>query len=145
MADIDITSANSTLIITVSALANASVAMEGYAVDNAWALDDAETAVAQVGVDAKMTAGWVPRLNPLTLSFAPNSPSVATLSAIITAQDANMTIYTLQGVLSCPSIGKSWTLSNGVLTRGKMIPDGSRILGPQSFQLTFESARPAVL
>ena len=145
MADIDITSANSTLIITVSALAIASVAMEGYAVDNAWALDDAETAVAQVGVDAKMTAGWVPRLNPLTLSFAPNSPSVATLSAIITAQDTNMTIYTLQGVLSCPPVSKSWTLSNGVLTRGKIIPDGSRILGPQSFQLTFESARPAVL
>ena len=145
MADIDITSANSTLIITVSALAIASVAMEGYAVDNAWALDDAETAVAQVGVDAKMTAGWVPRLTPLTLSFAPNSPSVATLSAIITAQDTNMTIYTLQGVLSCPSVSKSWTLSNGVLTRGKIIPDGSRILGPQSFQLTFESARPAVL
>ena len=145
MADIDIPSANSPLIITVSALAIASVAMEGYAVDNAWALDDAETAVAQVGVDAKMTAGWVPRLNPLTLSFAPNSPSVATLSAIITAQDTNMTIYTLQGVLSCPSVSKSWTLSNGVLTRGKIIPDGSRILGPQSFQLTFESARPAVL
>lgn len=145
MADIDITSANSTLIITVSALAIASVAMEGYAVDNAWALDDAETAVAQVGIDGKMTAGWVPRLNPLTLSFAPNSPSVATLSTIINAQDTQMTIYTLQGVLSCPSVGKSWTLSNGVLTRAKMIPDGSRILGPQSFQMTFESVRPAVL
>lgn len=145
MADIDITSANSTLIITVSALAIASVAMEGYAVDNAWTLDDAETAVAQVGVDGKMTAGWVPRLNPLTLSFAPNSPSVATLSTIINAQDTQKTIYTLQGVLSCPSVGKSWTLSNGVLTRGKMIPDGSRILGPQSFQMTFEAVRPAVL
>lgn len=145
MADIDITSANSTLIITVSALAIASVTMEGYAVDNAWALDDAETAVAQVGVDGKMTAGWVPRLNPLTLSFAPNSPSVTTLSTIITAQDTDRTIYALQGVLSCPAIGKSWTLSNGVLTRGKMIPDGSRVLSPQSFQMTFESARPAVL
>ena len=145
MADIDITSANSTLIITVSALAIASVAMEGYAVDNAWALDDAEMAVAQVGVDAKMTAGWVPRLNALTLSFAPNSPSIATLLAVVTAQDTDRTIYTLQGVLTCPSIKKSWTLSNGVITRAKVIPDGSRILGAQSMQITFESARPAVI
>lgn len=145
MADIDITSANSTLVITVSDLAIASVAMEGYAVDNAWALDEAETAVAQVGVDGKMTAGWVPRLNPLTLSFAPNSSSITTLTTIMTAQDTNMTIYTLQGVLSCPSIDKSWTLSNGVLTRAKVMPDGSRILAAQSFQITFESAKPAVV
>lgn len=145
MANIDITSANSTLVITVSALAIASVAMEGYAVDNAWALDEVETAVAQVGVDAKMTAGWVPRLNPLTLSFAPNSPSIAVLSSIINSQDTMQTIYTLQGVLTCPSINKAWTLSNGVLTRGKVIPDGARILGAQSFQLTFESVRPAVI
>ena len=145
MADIDITSANSTLIVTVSALAIASVAMEGYAVDNAWALDEVETAVAQMGIDGKMTAGWVPRLNPLSLSFAPNSPSIASLSAIVNAQDVNRTIYTVQAVLSCPSIGKSWTLSNGVVTRGKILPDGTRVLGPQSFQITFESAKPAVL
>lgn len=145
MADIDITSANATLVITVSSLAIVSLKMEGWNVDNAWALDDAETAVAQIGVDAKMSAGWVPRLNPLTLSFAPNSPSVPSILAIINAQDVNMTIYTLQGVLTCPSIGRAWTLQNGVITRAKVFPDGQRILGPQSFQLTFEKTMPAVL
>ena len=142
---IDITSANATLVITISDLSIASVAMEGFAVDNAWSLDDAETAVAQVGVDGKMSAGWVPRLMPLTISFAPNSDSISTLTSIVTAQDTNKTIYTVQGVLSCPSVDKAWTLSNGVITRAKIAPDGNRVLGEQSFQLTFESAMPAVV
>ena len=113
----DITSANSAFILTVTKLQIASVALERYAVDTAWSLEDVETAVAQVGVDGKMSAGWVPRLNAMTISFTPDSESITMFDAIVTAQDTMKTIYTVQGTLSLPSVNKAYTLSNGVISQ----------------------------
>ena len=141
----DITSANSAFILTVTKLQIASVALERYAVDTAWSLEDVETAVAQVGVDGKMSAGWVPRLNAMTISFTPDSESITMFDAIVTAQDTMKTIYTVQGTLSLPSVTKAYTLSNGVITQFKAIPDGGRVLQPQSYRITWESVKPAVL
>ena len=140
-----ITSAHSACVLSGPALPVAAVAGAGDAVDTAWSLEDVETAVAQVGVDGKMSAGWVPRLNAMTISFTPDSESITMFDAIVTAQDTMKTIYTVQGTLSLPSVNKAYTLSNGVITQFKAIPDGGRVLQPQSYRITWESVKPAVL
>lgn len=141
----DITSANSTFVISASSLAIASVALEGYSVDTAWDLEDSEVAVTQIGVDGKMSAGYVPRLYPVTFTFAPDSASISVFETIVTTQDVLKSPVEVNGVLQIPSINKSYTFMRGVVTRGKMLPGGGRVLGQQAFTITFNSCKPAIL
>lgn len=141
----DITSANSTFVISSADIALAATALEGYWVDSGFTFEDSEIAVAQVGVDGKMSAGWVPRLVPITVTLSPDSPSVVVMDTIITTADMLRAPVILNGVITIPSINKSYTLGRGVLTRVKMAPNAERILGSQSFVITFESCKPAAI
>ncbi|HJW05309.1 MAG TPA: hypothetical protein VJ527_02340, partial [Rhodanobacter sp.] len=103
----------------------------------------ADTAEVVLGVDGKMSAGWVPRMYTQTISLQADSPSIPVFDAIATAQDAAKTVFRLNGVITLPGVGMSYTMSRGVLTRYKPMSDAKRTLAPVEFQITWESVRPA--
>lgn len=61
MADRSITSADSVFSISSADFALAATILEGYAADAAFAMENADTAETMLGVDGKLSAGWVPR------------------------------------------------------------------------------------
>lgn len=148
-----ITSANSSLILTprlagllsglLPALAGVGFAVQGYASDDAFAVDTVDAAEARMGVDGRMSAGYLPRMTKQTITLQADSPSIKTFETLIGAQDTVREVIFLDGILTLPSIETSYALSKGVLTRLTPIPPAKRVLEPVSYELTWELVQPA--
>jgi hypothetical protein len=139
-----ITSANSSFVISSADFLPAAVALEGYSADAAFAIEAADTAETIIGVDGKMSAGWLPRLYKQTINLQADSGSRAIFDALAQAQDVNKEVYFLNAVISLPSIGRSYTLSKGVLSSYKVLPDAGKTLQPTEFVITWEKVQPAI-
>ncbi len=142
MADRTITSADSTFVISSADFALAATIIEGYAADAAFAMESAQTAETVMGVDGKLSAGWVPRPYVQTITLQADSPSRDVFDAIVAAQDAGRTIYRLNGVTTLPGNKRSYTQSRGVLSQHQAMPDGQRVLQPTVYQITWERVIP---
>lgn len=141
----DITSANATLVVTCDDFALASVKVEGFWVDDAWSLEETEQVVVQKGVDGKMSAGWVPVLNPMRINLSPDSPFNAQMMALIQAQKVAKRPFLLNAVLTVPALNKIFNMSRGVVSSIKGVPDGAKVLGSQAYTITFDDISPAAI
>jgi hypothetical protein len=148
-----ITSANSSLVLTprlagslsglLPALAGVGFPVQGYSSDDAFATETVDTAEARMGVDGIMSAGWLPRMTKQTITLQADSPSVPLFEALVGAQDTVREVIFLDGILTLPSIGTSYALIKGVLTRTTPIPPAKRVLEPVTYELTWGSVQPA--
>lgn len=142
MVDRTITSADASFVISSADFALAATVLEGYAADAAFATDNADTAETSLGVDGKLSAGWVPRSYNQTITLQPDSPSRPIFDAIVGAQDVARTVYRLNGVIQLPGNQYSFNLSRGVLKNYKAIPDANRVLQPLTFVIEWERVVP---
>jgi hypothetical protein len=145
MADTTITAANSIFTIAASSLFPAPVQLEGYSSDKAFATDALELAEINMGVDGRMTAGYVPNPVNQTVVLQADSPSRAIFNAIIAATKVSGDVFYLTGLLSLPSTGEKFTLTRGILRTVKQIPDANKVLQPVDYVITWQSVDPAPL
>lgn len=145
MAERTITSADSTFIVSSADIALAAVKIEGYAADAAFAMDNVDIAETVMGVDGKLSAGWIPRPYPQTITLQPDSPSRPVFDAIVAAQDAGRTIYRLNAVITLPGNQYSHSFSRGVLKNYTPMPTGQKVLQPMTFQIVWERVLPIPL
>ena len=145
MVDRTITSADSTFAISSADFALAATLIEGYAADAAFAMDNTDTAETSLGVDGKLSAGWVPRSYLQTITLQPDSPSTVLFDALVAGQDAARTVFRLNGVITLPGNQRSYSLSRGVLKNYTAMPAGQRVLQPITFQVEWERVIPVPL
>lgn len=145
MVDTSITSANSVLTLVVAGLFPAPVQLRGYATDKAFAMEALQMAEVQMGVDGRMTAGYTPNPSVQQITLQADSPSKSFFNAVIGAMKTSREVYWFSGTLSLPSTGEVFTLTRGVLTKGKQIPDGQKVLQPMDYEITWEAANPSLL
>lgn len=144
---VSITSANAKLSLTVRGSSGVIVGpftVEGYAQDASFAVETVDSAEAIMGVDGKMAAGYVPNITRFTISLMANSPSIALFEAWDNAQRVLGDILVADGALEAPSIGRTYALAKGVLTRLTRVPTGRKTFSePQVFELAWESVTAA--
>jgi hypothetical protein len=145
MADTTITSANSVFTITVPGLFPAPVTLHGYAAERAWNTDQQDLAETQMGVDGRMTAGFIPAPVKQTVSLQADSPSKAIFNAIARAMKQAREVFYINGAISLPSTGEAVTCVRGVLTNFKPIPDAGKVLQPLDFAIVWERMDPTLL
>jgi hypothetical protein len=145
MAKNTITSADATFVLSVAGLYAAGVSIEGFATDAAFATPGSDVAETMLGVDGKMSAGWIPHTYDQTISLQADSRSIAVFDAIQQASDVARTIFWLNAVIQIPGISRSYVFSNGVLKNYKPLPDAGKTLQPVEFTITWESVKPAVI
>jgi hypothetical protein len=138
MADRTITSADSTFVISSADFALAATIIEGYAADAAFAMDNVDTAETSLGVDGKLSGGWVPRAYPQTITLQPDSPSRPLFDGLVTAQDAARTIFRLNAVITLPGNQYSHSLSRGILKNITPMATAHKILQPMTYQILWE-------
>ena len=141
--DLNITSANSEIILTVENLYPSGIKLEGYSTDTAWASEDVTLAEGRMGVDGKLAIGMTPSPKTITLTFEANSPSLKQLENIAACMDLNMTIYATDMQVTIPSRKKEYHLTKGSMMRGRLLPDGKKVLDPQAFTFMFEKIKPS--
>lgn len=137
----NITSADASFAISSADFALAATLLSGYAADAAFAMGATQTVESSLGVDGKLSFGWVPRSYEQTITFQADSPSIDLFNALVAAQDASRAVYRVNATISLKGQGKSYVLSNGAVTQHSAMPDATRTLQPQTFTITWESVK----
>jgi hypothetical protein len=140
-----ITSANSVFTLVVAGLFPAPVQLRGYASDKAFTTEAVDLAEVQMGVDGRMTAGFVPNPVKQTITLQADSPSKGIFTAVIQAMKTAREVFYISGSIALPSTGESFTLTRGILTNAKQIPDAQKVLQPVDFTITWESVSRSLL
>jgi len=140
-----ITSANSVFLLVVPNLFPAPVQLQGYESGKAFTTDALELGEVNMGVDGRMTAGFVPNPVKQTITLQADSPSKEIFQAIIQAMKSAREIFYISGSIALPSTGESFTLTRGVLTTAKQIPDAQKVLTQMDFTITWESIARSLL
>lgn len=143
--DTTITSANSVFTLVIAGLFPAPVQLQGYASDKAFTTEAIDLAEVQMGVDGRMTAGFVPNPTKQTITLQADSPSKDLFTALIQATKTAREVFYISGSISLPSTGESFTLTRGILTNAKQIPDAQKVLQPVDYIITWESINRSLL
>lgn len=143
--DTTITSANANLTLVVPGLGLGPSKIGGYASDKAFATEAIDLAEVQMGVDGRMTAGYV--FNPVkqTITLQADSPSRDFFKTLIQATKTAREVFYISGSLAMPSTGEAFTMTRGILTNGKQIADAMRVLQPVDVVITWEAVNPSLL
>lgn len=140
-----ITSANSVFTLVVAGLFPAPVQLRGYASDKAFTTEAVDLAEVQMGVDGRMTAGFVPNPVKQTITLQADSPSKDIFTAMIQAMKTAREVFYISGSIALPSTGESFTLTRGILTNAKQIPDAQKVLQPVDYVITWESVNRSLM
>lgn len=145
MPDTTITSANSVFTIVVPGLFPVPVQLRGYSSDRAFTTEAVDMAEVQMGVDGRMTAGFVPNPVKQTITLQADSPSKDIFTALIQAMKTAREVYFVSGSITLPSTREAFTLTRGILTNAKQIPDAQKVLQPVDYVITWESVNRSLL
>lgn len=140
-----ITSANSSFVLSIAGVFNVPIPIEGYAADDAFAVEAFDTAETPMGVDGHMAAGFVPTPKKLTVMLMPDSPSLEVFDAWLGAMETAKEVFFAEATIVLPSIGKTYNMRKGVLTSAVKLPPAKKVLQPVQYVITFESIQPAVI
>lgn len=134
----NITSANATAIMVIDTLFPVGFALEAFATDQSISMGEDKVTETRMGVDGKMSAGFVSSIKSVTISFEEHSPSVIFLNALYTAMQANKKIYEITLVVTVPSVNCVHTFTGGVLNTAKPFADHKKVLDPVNWIFDFE-------
>lgn len=124
-----LTVANSTIAMTTEALYPQAQRLQGFAADDAFALDAVENGEYSMGIDGKLSAGFVFNEIPFTLTLQADSPSLIIFDNIWQYEVANRTKLTNNITVTIPALSKRFELINAFM-RSYKAPDGKKILQP---------------
>ena len=145
MATTTITSANSILTMIVPGLFPVPVSIQGYSTDDAFMLDALDLAETVMGVDGRMSAGYVPKEVKLTVTLQADSASKDFFAILTQAVKTAREVFYMSATLSLPSTGEAFTFTRGILTNVEQLPSAKKMLQPQKFVITWESVNRAIL
>ena len=134
-----ITSTNSVFTLTIAGLFDAPVQLDGYAADTAFAADAIPTAETHMGVDGKMSAGYIHTPVKMKIHLAADSFSTDIFDQWFSVQKAEREIYFADATVDLPGVEKSYTLTKGALTNYKNFPDVKKTLADVEYEITWES------
>lgn len=143
MADKTLTTANSVILLTIPGLYVPSVTLQGYDVDDVFSTDAVDTAETRMGVDGRLSAGWVPAAVPVEYALQADSASIQVFEDWDAAEQAAKEKIFAQGLVRIPGIGKSFVKTRGVLQRLQRMPSAGKVLRARRFTVVWESVAPA--
>lgn len=140
-----ITGANSVISLAVRGLFPVPLSLKGFAADDVFDTDELESAETYMGVDGNLSAGFV--FVPVHQRYAlqADSPSTFLFDTWWAAQQMIQDIYYADGIVRLNTVGKKWTMTKGVLSGYKPIPDAKKLLQPQRFRITWERIFPTII
>lgn len=143
MENFDITSANAAMILTVEKLFPAGINLQMFGTDQMYDAPTTDIAEARMGVDGKLVMGYIPGIQVVSFTLEAASPSLADLSQLAEAMDANKRPYLCTLVATLPAIRRRYTWSRGgLLTPQRAIP-AAKTLQPTTWTFNFEKFETA--
>ena len=138
-----ITAANSVFTLGVDLLYNTPIQMQGYAADDAFASEDVEFMEKYMGVDGRLSAGFIPYIIPFDFTLQADSLSNLIMEQIIAAEKTIREKLVLSANIFLPSTGIMYSFSNGYLDKGPLMPSAGKVLKPRKYSLVFQDMSPS--
>lgn len=133
----NITSANSTLILTVNTVFPVGLALQMFSVDSGINMEEIQVADTRISIDGHMVAGYIPTLKTVQIGLEPASPSYEAMCQLYRLTEQRRGFYECSLVLTIPDLngGAVFTWSKGVLIGGTILPPVRQLL--EATQWTF--------
>jgi len=140
-----ITGATAVVMLTLPGVFPAPFQLQGFAADDVYDTDDLVSAETLMGVDGKLSGGFVYVPVVQRYHLQADSPSIIFFDSWWAAQQQVIEVFNANGLVSIPSLGKKFTMTKGFLTGYKPLPDAKKLMQPQNFAITWQSVFPAVI
>lgn len=137
-----LTTANSSIAMTVEGLYPAGVLLQGYAADAVFEPGEVQNAESSMGIDGKLSKGFVFNPVPLTFTLQADSPSLRVFEEIWKREVSSRDKLDIGATITLPSNGKRYTYKDGYMSSYKA-PSGQKILQPAVIQLMFGRMEPS--
>ena len=141
----NITSANSVLALGVTGLYTIPQQLQGFGADDAYSVDAVDVAETLMGVDGVMSSGWIPQIKVMNVTLQADSACNTFFETWYAAQEAGRTTFPAFGIATQDSVGRVYTLTNGVLANYTPLADAKKVLQPRTFQIKWESVIGAAI
>ncbi len=134
-----LTGANSVIMLAVTGVFDTPQQLQGYAADDVFDADMLQQAETLMGVDGKLSGGFVFKEVDQTFALQADSASNDFFDAWKNAQEAAHDVFTSQGIITLFTLGSKWTMRNGFLTGYTPIPAVKKLVQPRKYKITWES------
>ena len=134
-----ITAANSIFLLSVGGIYPVAQKIEGFVADAAFAFDPVTMTENVMGVDGKMSSGYVPFMTVQTISIMPDSPSLSVFEVWQGAMKVSREIFYANATIIIPSIQRKYQLTKGTLSTSTTAPGVKKVLQGMEFKITWES------
>ncbi len=140
-----LTAANAVLLLTVAGLFDTPLPLQGFEVDDIYDVDNVVPAETKMGVDGKLSGGWVPVPIVQNITLQADRDSISVFEDWYNAQQTAQEVYIANGSILLPSVERSYVMTKGFLTGYKPTPDGKKVLQARKFAVTWERVTSAAL
>lgn len=140
-----ITGANSVIMLTVPTLFPVPQQLQGFAADDVFDTDGIESAETVMGVDGKLSGGFVFVPVKQNYKLQADSASVSFFDTWWATQQLLRDVLPAYGVITQKTVGRKWTMTKGFLTMYTPIPANKKLLQPLGYSITWESVFPALV
>lgn len=140
-----ITSANSVITISVTGIFSTPFQLQGFSADNIYDAPELEVVQTAMGVDGRLSGGFV--FNPVvqTFSIQADSETNRFFETWAARMKTRKDVYVAQGTTKLVSVNRSYTMRRGFLTTVHQLAPAARILQPRRYTVTWESVTAAPL
>ena len=138
-----ITGANAVVMLAITGLFPVPLQLQGFAADDVFDTEAIESAEVLMGVDRKMSAGFVAVPVKQTYTLQADSASMFFFDTWWAAQQVIGDLYFASGIAVLNAVNQKWIMTKGALTSFKPTPDVKKLLQPRKFTVTWESVLPA--
>ncbi len=140
----NITAANAIVMLGVTKLFNIPVQMQGFSADDVFSTEAIDTAEISMGIDGKLSSGFVFVPVKWSLTLQADSASNQFFDALYAAEKVAREKFLVQGTVTLSSIATIFAMNNGVMTSYPPVPDAKKVLQPRRYQITWESVSPSI-
>lgn len=137
-----LTAADIVITLTNPAVFSAPFTLQGFATDDVFSTESLDIAETAMGVDGKLSAGYVPKPVMQRIMLQADSPSIDYFEAIYAAQVAQRATYPFTGVMVIPATEKTYNGNRGFLIGYSPTPTAKKTLQPREFGLAWENLSP---
>lgn len=140
-----LTAANAVIMLSVPLVFPVPQQLQGFAVDDVFSTDPLASAETMMGVDGKLSAGFVFVSVKQNYALQADSESVDLFDDWFMAQQAAHEVFPADAVILLTAVGKKWQMTRGFLTGYPPLPDAKKLLQPRRFAIEWQEMSPAVV
>lgn len=137
-----ITAANAVVMLTLQPIFLSPYQLQQFAADNIFGTDPLDAAETSMGVDGRLTAGFVNVSTRQTFYLQADSPANDFFDQWYGRQKADQDTYIAGGTILLRSLGKKYTMVRGFLKSYQPLPNAAKVLQARQHTIEWQSAVP---